>query len=71
MTAAEQDLNVVLPAERPQQLAEEGLVGGLGPTAYSISGYATRWHEIRDATAPAIAEGLRRDGIDAALLVPV
>lgn len=70
-TAAEQDLNVVLPVERLRQLAAEGLIGGVGPTVYSISGYATPWHEIADETAPAIAEGLTRDGVDAALLVPV
>lgn len=69
--AAEQDLNAILPVERLRSLAEAGLIGGVGPTVYSISGYATRWHEIEAETAPAIAEGLARDGVDAALLVPV
>lgn len=69
--AAEQDLNAVLPVERLRALAEERFIGSVGPTVYSISGYATRWHEIEDRTAPAIAEGLARDGVDAALLVPV
>ena len=70
-TAAEQDLNVVLPVERLRQLAREGVIGRVGPTVYSISGYATRWHELQDETAPAIADALLRDGVDAALLVPV
>ena len=69
--AAERDLNVVLPVDRLRLLAAEGVIGGVGPTVYSISGYATPWHEIADETAPAIAEGLTRDGVDAALLVPV
>ena len=61
----------MLPVERLRQLAREGVIGRVGPTVYSISGYATRWHELQAETAPAIAEGLARDGVNAVLLVPV
>ena len=67
----EADLDVVLPMRRLVELAAEGVVGRAAPTHYSTMGYILDAHELVEKTAPAIAERMRREGVDAAALVPV
>jgi len=66
----EADLDVVLPMRRLAELAREGLVGSPAPTHYSIMGYILDPTELVGKTAPAIAERMRGEGVDAAALVP-
>jgi len=68
---AEADLDVVLPMRRLQELADEGLVGRPAPTHYSTMGYILDPEELVSKTAPAIAERMRSEGVDAAALVPI
>jgi D-proline reductase (dithiol) PrdB len=67
----EEDLDVVLPMRRLTELASEGLVGRPAPTHYSVMGYILEPKELIEKTAPAIAERMRAEGVDAAALVPV
>ncbi len=67
----EEDLDVVLPMRRLAELAEEGVVGRPAPTHYSIMGYILEPKELVEKTAPAIAERMRAERVDAAALVPV
>lgn len=67
----EQDLDVVLPMQRLAELAFEGVVGRPARTHYSFMGYILDATELMTETAPAIAAGMREDGVDAAVLVPV
>jgi D-proline reductase (dithiol) PrdB len=67
----EADLDVVLPMRRLSELASEGMVGRVAPTHYSIMGYILEPTELVESTAPAIAERMHDEGVDAAALVPV
>jgi D-proline reductase (dithiol) PrdB len=66
----ESDLDVVLPMRRLTELAREGLVGSPAPTHYAVMGFILEPTELVQKTAPAIAERMRADRVDAAALVP-
>jgi D-proline reductase (dithiol) PrdB len=66
----EADLDVVLPIRRLSELSAEGLVGRAAPRHYSIMGYILEPTVLVGETAPAIANQMRHDGVDAAALVP-
>jgi len=71
-SAADRDLNVVLPLDRLRELAASGLVGGIAPTAYSFMGHIDGRHlmTLVEDTAPAVAQRLRADGAEAVFLTP-
>ena len=64
------DLDVVLPMRRLTELAQQGVVGRPAARHYSIMGYILEPDVLVGDTAPAIAEHMRTDGVDAAALVP-
>ncbi len=66
----EADLDVVLPMRRLAELAREGIIGQPAPRHYSIMGYILEPAVLVEKTAPAIADLLRTDHIDAVALVP-
>ncbi len=66
----EADLDVVLPMRRLTELADEGFVGRPAPTHYSMMGYILDARELVEKTAPAMAERMRTEGVDAAALFP-
>lgn len=66
-----QDLNVALPLQRFQELAQLGEIGELAPTHYSIMGYNTDPTELVCTSAPQIAARMNAEGVDVAFLVPV
>ena len=66
----EADLDVVLPLRRLAELAAEGVVGRVARTHYSTMGYILDARELLVTTAPAIADRMRAEGVDAAALVP-
>jgi D-proline reductase (dithiol) PrdB len=66
------DINVALPLDRLRELVDEGVVGDLAPTHYSIMGYqGNDSSELENQSAPAIAEAIRSEEVDLALLAPV
>jgi len=67
---AKEDLDVVLPAHRLEELARERFVGRVARSHYSIMGYILRPRELEEETAPAIAARMKTEGVDAAVLVP-
>ncbi len=71
-TAADRDLNVVLPVDRLRELAAVGLVGGVAPRMYSFMGHVDGAHvrTLMETTAPEVARRLRADGAEAAVLTP-
>lgn len=71
-TAADRDLNVILPIDRLRELRDEGFIGGIAPTCYSFMGHIDGPHlqTLMDESAPEVAEGLVRDGADAVFLTP-
>lgn len=64
------DLDVVLPLRRLTELAGEGFVGQPAARHYSLMGYILDPTVLVEETAPAIADRMRADGVDAAALVP-
>jgi len=64
------DLDVVLPMRRLTELARDEVVGGAAPRHYSIMGYILDPTALVEKTAPAIADAMCADHVDAAALVP-
>jgi D-proline reductase (dithiol) PrdB len=65
------DMNILLPIQRFQELAAEGLVAGQADQAYSFMGYQgfpsnlSGWREIY---GPQVRDRLLADGVDCVLL---
>lgn len=68
---AQADLDVVLPMRRLTELAQEGVIRRPAARHYSIMGYILEPDVLVGETAPAIAECMQADGVDAAVLAPV
>ena len=70
---AEEDVNVVLPLTRFQELVDAGTIGGVADEAYSFMGFqgfppdASAW---RQTYAPEIAARFKAAGVDCILLTP-
>ena len=64
------DWNVVFPLDRLRELAESGEIGGLARNHYSFMGAIGELDGL-EPRAQELAEDMRSDGVDAALLVPV
>ena len=71
-SAADRDLNVVLPVDRLRELAAAGQVGGVAPRMYSFMGHVDGAHvrTLMETTAPEVAGRLRADGAEAVVLTP-
>ena len=67
---ADQDLNCVFPLALLKDLAQEGVIGEVGPRHFGLMGYIPRTDLLMNETAPAIARQLKEDGVDLALLSP-
>ena len=64
------DLNVVFPIERLQELASEGVIGGLTPNLFSFIGYQIDPPTFERTLAEDIANAVVADGAEAALMCP-
>lgn len=65
-----EDINVILPVNRMADLAEEGVIGDLAPTAYSFYGF--QWYRrdfLKVGIAPMIDQ-MKAESVDAVLLTP-
>ena len=66
------DINVALPLDRLRELAAEGIIGSVADTHYSIMGYqGNDTSRLETESAPAIAEAMKSEEVDLALLAPV
>ena len=65
----QRDWNIVFPLDRLNELREKGLIGSVADYHYSFMGA----HDPApmEATTRKVAELLKKDSVDAALLVPV
>jgi D-proline reductase (dithiol) PrdB len=68
-----EDLNILLPIHRFQELLVQGVVGGLASAAYSFMGYqgfppdTATWVE---SYGPQVAQEFKAEGVDCVLLTP-
>ena len=68
---AVEDLNCVFPVQRLKELEAEGHIGSLAPTAITLGmGRLYKRTALQEETVPEIAAVLKREGANAALLVP-
>jgi D-proline reductase (dithiol) PrdB len=71
-SAADRDINVVLPLNRLRELAAEGRIGGMPPFAYGFMGHVDGAHlgTLMRKSAPEVARRLKEDRADAVILTP-
>ena len=67
---AAEDPDCIFPLRLLRELAAEGEIGSLAPTAYSMMGYAPLTRPVVEETAPAVGELMQGEEVDAALLCP-
>jgi D-proline reductase (dithiol) PrdB len=67
---AREDLDVVLPLRRLDELVAAGKVGSSAPTHYSLMGYILDPTELLRDTTPRLVAALKAEGVEAVLLVP-
>jgi D-proline reductase (dithiol) PrdB len=67
-SAFQRDWNVVFPLDRLRELAAEGIIGSVADYHYSVG---TIMPEAMEAPAREIADLLKKDKVDAVLLLPV
>jgi len=68
-TGFQDDWNVVFPIDRLRELAEAGQIGSVADYHYSFMGATAP--DALESAARELADHLRDDAVDAALLVPV
>lgn len=66
-----EDVNVALPLARLGELEREGRIGRAAPSHYSFMGYLLDPTEFLRSSVPAMIEGMKSEGVDAAVFVPV
>ncbi len=65
------DRNVAWPVDIFEDYEREGVIGSLADTLYSIMGYIPNFNPLIKRTAPAMAEKMKSEGVDAAFIIPV
>ena len=65
-----QDINCLLPTHRLEKLAENGEIGSVADTYYSIMGYLLQPEEMLENSVPAVIQKLKDEFVDVAILVP-
>lgn len=64
------DINVLFPIPLCRELAEEGAIGSLAATHYSLMGYVPVTRKLETVYAPRLVERLECEQVDVVLLVP-
>jgi D-proline reductase (dithiol) PrdB len=67
---ARRDLNVIFPIERLQELADEGVIGGLTEHFFSFIGYNMDPERLERTLAEDLAAAVSEEGADIALAAP-
>ena len=67
----EADPNLALPLNRLRELRRDGQIGEVAPRHFSLMGSISAPGRLIKESAPAIAEQLVQDAVDAVLLTPV
>ena len=67
----ESDPNLAFPLERFHELEDEGVIGSLNARHFSFMGSVTAPGRLIKQSAPAVAQHLKEDGVDAVFLAPI
>lgn len=65
------DANLAFPIDRLRELATDGAIGSVNHRHFSLMGSLTAPGRMMSESAPAVADALAADGVDAVLLVPI
>jgi len=65
---ADRDINCMFPLDRLRELCDQGVIGGIAPTAYSIMGFIPDPEHLVAETAPELARRVKDSGADLALM---
>lgn len=65
-----QDMNVVLPMTRMEELEQEGVIGRMAPTSYSFYGFQWESEAFLDLAIMPMAKTMKEEGVDAVFLTP-
>ncbi len=65
------DANLAFPLDRLRELQNEGAIGAINHRHFSFMGSITAPGRLMKESAPAAADALVSDGVDAVLLVPI
>jgi hypothetical protein len=66
----EQDLNTLLPLQRLLKLEAGGEIGCSAAHHYSFMGYTLQPQALLEESTPAMIEHMKRDGVNAVVLIP-
>jgi hypothetical protein len=66
----ERDLNTLLPLQRLLELEHGGEIGRSAERHYSFMGYILQPQALLETSVPAMIEHMKRDGVNAVVLVP-
>ena len=69
-SGANQDVNVIYPIQRLQELASKGVVGELTDNFYSFIGYNMDPHHLQSTLAEDLADAFEQEGADIVLAAP-
>lgn len=65
---ADTDINCIFPIDRLRELAEEGIIGGVGDKHLGFMGYSQHLRDLYERSAPEMAKIILRSKADAVLL---
>ncbi len=65
---ADRDINCMFPLDRLRELRDQGIIGGIGPTAYSMMGFNPDPTHLVEQTAPELARRIKNDAVDLVLM---
>ena len=65
------DANLAFPIDRIRGLADDGVIGEVNHRHFSLMGSITAPGRLMKSSAPAVADALAADGVDAVLLIPI
>jgi D-proline reductase (dithiol) PrdB len=65
------DPNLAFPLDRLHELAADGVIGAVNHRHFSFMGSITAPGRLMSRSAPAVADALVADGVEAVLLIPI
>ncbi len=69
-TAIYRDLNITYPADRMNELVEQGVIGSVGPNNYSFMGALRDCTVVAEQTGPEVAQRMKDESVDLVFLTP-
>ena len=65
---ADEDINVVFPIDRLRELAQEGIIAGVGNKHLGFMGYTQNFRDLYERAAPAMAKEILRSKADGVIV---